>query len=130
MIKVLHKKKDRAESGSYRGISLVAHASKVLFKIIATKFSACCEAKELLTKGQCGFRPHSSTSDIIFAVCRLQKLERKARAAVSVLHRPAEGIRFCRSYTPLAGARSLRSIAAYDGNNSPVLRWDESLRVE
>ena len=31
-----------------------------------------------------------------------------ARSAVPVFHRPAEGIRLCRSHTYLAGARSLR----------------------
>ena len=35
-MKILHIKKDRAECGNYRGISLVAHAGKVLLKI-ATK---------------------------------------------------------------------------------------------
>ena len=34
-IKVLDKKKDRTECGNYRGISLVAHAGKVLVKVIA-----------------------------------------------------------------------------------------------
>ena len=40
MIKVLDKKKDRAECGNYRGISLVVHAGKVLLKIVATRLSA------------------------------------------------------------------------------------------
>ena len=31
-IKVLHKKKDRTECSNYRGLSLVAHAGKVLSK--------------------------------------------------------------------------------------------------
>ena len=34
-IKVLHKKKDRTECSNYRGLSLVAHAGKVLLKIVA-----------------------------------------------------------------------------------------------
>ena len=34
-IKVLHKKKDRMECSNYRGLSLVAHAGKVLLKIVA-----------------------------------------------------------------------------------------------
>ena len=38
-IKVLHKKKDRTECGNYRGISLVAHAGKVLLKVIADRLS-------------------------------------------------------------------------------------------
>ena len=74
-----NKKKDWTECGNYRGISLVAHAGKVLLKIVATRLSAYCEAKNLLSEEQCGFRPHRSTTDMMFAVRRLQELERKAR---------------------------------------------------
>ena len=79
MIKVLHKKKDRTDCGNYRGISLVAHAGKVLLKIVATRLSAYYEARNLLSKEQCGFRPHRLTTDMMFAARRLQELERKAR---------------------------------------------------
>ena len=64
-IKVLHKK-DRTECGNYRGISLVAHAGKVLLKIVATRLSAYCEARNLLPEEQCGFHPHRSTTDMMF----------------------------------------------------------------
>ena len=43
IIMVLHKKKGRAEVGNYRGISLVAHADKILLKIIARRLSKYCE---------------------------------------------------------------------------------------
>ena len=79
MIKVFHKKKDRAECANYGGITLVAHAGKVLLKILATRLSAYYEARNLLPEEQCGFRPHRSTTDMMFAVRRLQKLGRKAR---------------------------------------------------
>ena len=39
IIMVLHKKKDRTECGNYRGIFLVAHAGKILLKIIARRLS-------------------------------------------------------------------------------------------
>ena len=68
MIKVLHEKKDRTECGSYRGISLVAYTGKVLLKIVATRLSAYCETRNLLPEEQCGFRPHRSTTDMMFAV--------------------------------------------------------------
>ena len=45
VIKVLHKKKDRTECGNYRGISLVAHAGKVLLKIVAMRLGNYCEAE-------------------------------------------------------------------------------------
>ena len=38
-IKVLHKKKDRTECSNYRGLSLMAHAGKVLLKIVANHFA-------------------------------------------------------------------------------------------
>ena len=79
VIKVLHKTKDRTECGNYRGISLVAHAGKVLLKVVATRLSAYREARNLLPEEQRGFRPHRSTTDMMFAARRLQELGRKAR---------------------------------------------------
>ena len=79
VINVLHKKNNRTECGNYRGISLVAYAGKVLLKIVATRLSAYCEARNLLQKEQCGFRPHRSATDTMFAVRRLQEFGRKAR---------------------------------------------------
>ena len=38
-IKVLHQKKDRSDCNNYRGISLVAHSSKVLLKVLASRLS-------------------------------------------------------------------------------------------
>ena len=79
VIKVLRKRKDREECGNHRGISLVAHAGKVLLKTVATRLSAYCEARNLLPEEKCGSRPHRSTTDIMFVVRRLQQLGRKAR---------------------------------------------------
>ena len=133
VIKFLRKKKDRTECGNYRGISLVAHAGKVLLKIVATRLSAYCEARNLLPEEQYGFRPHRSTTDMMFAVRRLQELGRKARVphiVVPVFHRPAEGIRLSRPRTSLAGARSPRNTAAADRGDPPIPRWDESMRAK
>ena len=55
VIRVLHQKGDKTECGNYRGISLVSHAGKVLFKVVGRKLSAYCEAKGLLPEEQCGF---------------------------------------------------------------------------
>ena len=78
VITVLHKKGDKTECGNYRGISLVSHVGKVLLKVVARRLSAYCEAKELLPKEQCGFRPDRSTTDMMFVVRRLQEVGRKA----------------------------------------------------
>ena len=57
----------------------MAHAGEVLLKMVATRLSAYCEARNLLPEEQCGFRPHRSTTDMMFTVRRLQELGRKAR---------------------------------------------------
>ena len=61
IIKVLHKKKDRTECGNYRGISLVAHAGKILLKIIARRLSDYYERLGIRPEEQSGFRPNRST---------------------------------------------------------------------
>ena len=83
-IVVLHKKKDRTECGNYRDISLVAHAGKILLKIIARRLSEYCERVGILPKKQSGFRPSRSTADIMFVIRRLQELARKKRILLYV----------------------------------------------
>ena len=75
---VLHKKEGKTKCGHYRGISLVSHRGKVLLKVVARRLSAYCEAKGLLPEEQCGFRPDRSTTGMMFVVCRLQEIGRKA----------------------------------------------------
>ena len=81
VVKVLHKK-DRTACGNYRGISLVAHAGIILLTIVATRLSAYCVAGNLLPEEQRGFRPHRSTTDMMFTVRMLRDLGRKARASL------------------------------------------------
>ena len=84
IIMVLHKKKDRTECGNYRGISLVAHAGKILLKIIARRLSEYCELVGILPKEHSGFRPNRSTTDMMFVIRRLQELARKKRIPLYV----------------------------------------------
>ena len=84
IIMVLHKKKDRAECGKYRGISLVAHAGKILPKIIARRLSKYCERVGILSEEQSGFRPNRSTTDMMFVIRRLQELARKKQITLYV----------------------------------------------
>ena len=65
IIMVLHKIKDRAECGNYRGISLVSHAGKILLKIITRRLNEYCKRVGVLPEEQSGFRPNRSTTDII-----------------------------------------------------------------
>ena len=71
IIMVLHKKKDRTECGNYRGISMVAHAGKILLKIIAGRLSEYCERVGILPEEQSGFQPNRSTTDMMFVIRRL-----------------------------------------------------------
>ena len=83
-IKVLHKKKDRAECSNYRGLSLVAHAGKVLLKIVANRLGDFCKEAGILPEGQCGFRPQRSITDMMFVVRRLQELGRTSNASLEI----------------------------------------------
>ena len=56
IIMVIHKKKGRTGCGNYRGISLVAHAGRILLKIIARRLSEYCERVGILPEEQSGFR--------------------------------------------------------------------------
>ena len=84
IIMILHRKKDRTERGNYRGISLVAHASKILLKIIAICLSEYGERVGILPEEQSGFRPNHSTTDMMLVICRLQELVRKKRILLYV----------------------------------------------
>ena len=84
IIMVLRKKKDRAECGNYRGTSLVAHAGKILLKIIARRLSEYCERVGILPEDQSGFGPNRSTTDLMFVTRRLQELARKKRIPLYV----------------------------------------------
>ena len=74
-IKVLHKDKDPTESGNYGSLSLVAHAGKVLLKIVANRLDDACEEDGILLEEQCGFRSQRSITDMIFVVRRFQELK-------------------------------------------------------
>ena len=84
IIMVLHKIKDRTECGNYRGISLVAHAGKILLKIIARRLSEYGERVEILPEEQSCFRPNRFTIDMMFVIRRLQELARKKQILLYV----------------------------------------------
>ena len=79
IITVLHKQKDRTECANYRGISRVAHAGKILRKIITRSLSEYCERVGILPEGQSGFRTNHSTTEMMVVIRRLQELARKKK---------------------------------------------------
>ena len=84
IIMVLHKNKDQTECSNYRAISLVAHAGKILLKIIARRLSEYCERMGILPEEQSGFRPKRSTNDMLFVIRGLQELAWKKRIPLYV----------------------------------------------
>ena len=52
----------------------MAHAGKVLLKIVANRLGYFCEEAPILPKEQCGIRPQHSTTAMIFIVRRLNEL--------------------------------------------------------
>ena len=86
IIMVLHKKKNRTECGNYTGISLVAHAGKILLKIIAHCLSEYCERVGVLPEEQSGVRPNRPTTGMMFVIRRLQELVRKKHIPLYVCY--------------------------------------------
>ena len=84
IIMVLHIIKDRTECGNYRRISLVAHAVKILLKIVILHLSEYCERVGILPEEQSGFRPNPSATDMFFVIRRLQEMARKKRIPLDV----------------------------------------------
>ena len=92
IIMVLQKKKDRTECGSYRGTSLVAHASKILLKIIARRLSEYCERVGILPEEQSGFRPNSHRYDVCDSSVTGAGAE-ETNSAPCILYRPYQSVR-------------------------------------
>ena len=104
MIMVLHKKKDRTECGNYRGISLAAHAGKILLKNIARHFSKYCERVGILPEEHSGFRPNSSTTR--YNVCDSSVAgagAEETNSTLCMLYRPYKSVRLRQSNSPLSG---------------------------
>ena len=62
----------------------MAHAGKVLLKIVANRRGGFCEEAGILPVEQCGFRPQRSTTDMVFVVLRLQELGRTSNTSLQI----------------------------------------------
>ena len=82
---VLHKKKDRTECGNYGGISLVAHAGKILLKIITRHLSQHCERVGISPEEQRVVSDRTVlTTDMMFVIRRLRELARRKQIPLYV----------------------------------------------
>jgi exonuclease III len=73
---LLPKKGDLLALGNWRGISLLAVAAKIYLGLLAKRLSAYCEANDLLSDAQAGFRPGRSCVDQHFALLEILKRRR------------------------------------------------------
>ncbi|BHF64660.1 hypothetical protein SprV_0200766600 [Sparganum proliferum] len=71
-------KGNRQLCDSHRGISLLYIAGKFFARILLNRLNNHLE-QGLLPEGQCGFRRHRGTRDVIFADCQLQEKCQKMR---------------------------------------------------
>ena len=74
---MLFKKGNPYECGEYRGISLGAHAGKVVLKVVAMRLNAYCEWRKIFLEAQYGFRVGRSTDGMIYVVRGVQELARE-----------------------------------------------------
>ena len=77
----------------YRGILLVAHAGKILLKIIARCLSEYCERVGILPEEQSGFRSNRSTTDMICDLLVKGVGAKETNSAVCMLYRPYQDVR-------------------------------------
>ena len=63
---------------------MVAHAGKILLKIIARRLSEYCERVGILPEKQIDFRPNRFITNAMFVISRLEELARKKRISFYV----------------------------------------------
>ena len=125
-IKVLHKKKDRTECSNYRGLSLVAHADKVLLKIVANGLGDFCEEAGILPERT--VRIPTPTLDNRYDVRRAQTSGTgtdKQHFPRDLLHRSGKSIRLGRSCAIMGNTCPFWCPASDDQGHPHISRWYE-----
>ena len=62
----------------------MAHAGKVLLKIVANRLGDFGEETGILPEERCGFQPQRSTTNMMFVVRRLQELGRTSNTSLEI----------------------------------------------
>lgn len=71
IIEILYLDKDQTDCNTYRAISLVSHAGRVLLKIVASRVTNYCGTEGICPEEQCGFRLARSAVDMLLVVRQL-----------------------------------------------------------
>ena len=91
-VTVLHKKKDRFDCNNHRGTLRVAHAGKVLSKMVASRLSIYCE-RENPPRGTVWLPSGAINSGYAVRCTPTARTRTRAKILfVHVLHRPAESV--------------------------------------
>ena len=95
VVMILHKKKERAECGNYRGISLIAHASKILLKS-----SLAVSSSTVSAWGSCRSNRVFPTEPFyhLYDVCDSSVTgagTQETNYALCLLYRPYQSVRLC-----------------------------------
>ena len=69
----LFKKGDREDKNNYRGVVLLAMASRILARVMARRLTWWSEQMGLLDENQAGFRSGRSTADVVQIMGRLHE---------------------------------------------------------
>ena len=96
IIMAIHKTKDRTECGTYRGISLVAHAGNILLNTIAHRLNEYCNRVGVLPEEHNDFRLKLSTNryDVRDSSATGAGAE-ETNSIVYILYRPYQSLRLC-----------------------------------
>ena len=131
IIMVLHKNKDRTEEcGNYRGTLLVAHAVKILLKIIARRLSEFYERVTILLEESEWFptKPFYHRYDVCDSSVTGAGAG-KTISALCMLYRPYESARLPWSSPTLDSTRTFRRATECDLGHSSTPRWHASMRA-
>ena len=69
----LHKKGDREDKNNYRGVVLLAMASRILARVLAKRLAGWAESMGLFDENQAGFGSGRSTADVVQVIGRMQE---------------------------------------------------------
>ena len=87
VVSLFRNRGSKTDCGNYRGISLLSVAGKILARVILNRLITNI-SEENLPGAQCGFRPNSSTTNMIFYVRQVQEnsIEQNMNFVVIFIH--------------------------------------------